>query len=120
MPEFVGEQYISRTDPAAVRRSVGAARRAAQQVTRDGASVRLVGSVFVPEDETCIHLYEADSIQSVQLAATYAGLRLERIAPALSDAGVVRADGSDDEERCATPGGGADLAHNTTETKEKP
>jgi hypothetical protein len=120
MPEFVGEQYISRTDPTAVRHSVGAARRAAKQVTRDGASVRLVGSVFVPDDETCIHLYEADSIQCVRRAAAYAGLRLERIAPAVSDAGVFRADWSDDEPGCATPGGGADLAHKPTETKEEP
>ena len=36
-------------------------------------------SIFVPEDETCFLLYQAESIDAVRLAAGRAGLRNARI-----------------------------------------
>ena len=80
MPEFVAEQYFSRTDVVGARRAGRAARDAAEQLTREGTEVELVRSIFVPQDETCIFIYEADSLDSVQLAARRAALAFERVA----------------------------------------
>jgi hypothetical protein len=60
------------------------ARRASEQLTREGTSVRFVRTVFVPEDETCFHLYEAASADAVCEAARRAGLPLERVIEAIS------------------------------------
>ena len=80
MPEFVAEHYVSRTDAEGARRARTAARRAADQLAREGTAVELVRAVFVPEDETCNYISEADSIDSVRLAAQRAALAFERIA----------------------------------------
>jgi hypothetical protein len=85
MPEFIAEQYFSRTDAAGARRAACAARRAAEQLARAGTDVELVRSVFVPEDETCIFIYEADSLDSVRLAAERGGLAFEHVAPAATE-----------------------------------
>src|SRR5690349_10742432 len=87
MPEYVAEQYFSRTDAAGARSAAVAARHAAEQLAREGTEVKLVRSVFVPEDETCIFIYEADSLDSVRVAAERGALACEHIAraPAESD-----------------------------------
>ncbi len=85
MPEFVAEQYFARTDIAGASRAARAARSAAEQLAREGTLVELVRSVFVPEDETCIHIYAADSIESVHMAADRAALEFERVAEAAGD-----------------------------------
>lgn len=85
MPEFVAEQYFARTDTAGASRASRSARSAAEQLAREGTPVELVRSVFVPEDETCIHIYEADSLESVLLAADRAALEFERVAEAAGD-----------------------------------
>ena len=85
MPEFVAEQYFSRTDVAGARRAGRAARDAAEQLTREGTGVELVRSIFVPQDETCIFIYEAESLDSVELAGQRAALAFEHIAEADSE-----------------------------------
>ena len=85
VPEFVAEQYFSRTDVAGARRAGRAARDAAEQLTREGNEIELVRSIFVPQDETCMFIYEADSLDSVQLAGQRAALAFERIAEAAGE-----------------------------------
>jgi hypothetical protein len=87
MPDFVAEQYFSRTDAAGARRAGRAARDAAEQLARDGTDVQLVRSIFVPQDETCLFIYEADSLDSVRMAAQRAELTFERIAEAAAAEG---------------------------------
>jgi hypothetical protein len=82
MPEFIAEQYFSRIDAAGAHRAASAARRAAEQLARDGTNVELVRSLFVPEDETCIFIYQADSLDSVRMAAERGALTFEHIAQA--------------------------------------
>jgi hypothetical protein len=84
MQEFVAEHYLPAAGAAAAERGVAAARRAAEQMTREGTRVQFVRSIFIPEDETCIHLYRADSIEAVRTAAMRAALPLERIAAAVT------------------------------------
>jgi hypothetical protein len=84
MQEFVAEQYLPADGAGAAARGARAARRAAEQMTREGTRVQFVRSIFIPEDETCIHLYRAVSIEAVRAAATRASLRLERVAAAVT------------------------------------
>lgn len=90
MREFIAEQYLSGCDAGAAGRGAHAARRAAEQVSRDGARVRFVRSIFIPEDETCIYIYEADSIEAVREAIARAALRFEHLAEAVSESGANR------------------------------
>ena len=84
MREFVVEQYLPAAGGAAAAQRAAAARRAAEELRREGIRVRFVRSIFIPEDETCIHLYRADSIEAVRAAVTRASLPLERIAEAVT------------------------------------
>jgi hypothetical protein len=80
MPEFLIEQYVSRADTAAVERDAVRAREAAEELSRTGTPVRYLRSIFVPEDETCFLLYEADSASAVREAALRARLPVDRVA----------------------------------------
>jgi Protein of unknown function (DUF4242) len=82
MPEFLLELYVARSDGKAVERRVARAWSAAEALTREGTPVRCVSSIFVPEDETCFVLFEADSEATVRSAAARAALPFERITPA--------------------------------------
>ena len=55
------------------------ARSAAEQLTREGTSVRWVRSVYVPEYETCLLVFEAPTAEAVDQAGRRAGLTYERI-----------------------------------------
>jgi hypothetical protein len=83
MAEFLIEVYVSRSDEATVQRDAKQARRAAEQVTREGTPVRFMRSIFVPDDETCFHVYEAASAECVREAAVRAALRFERVSEAI-------------------------------------
>jgi hypothetical protein len=55
------------------------AREASRQLTAEGRPIRFVRAVFVPEDETCIHVYEAASANDVREAARRAQLPVENL-----------------------------------------
>jgi hypothetical protein len=82
MGTFLVELYVA--DRAAVARGVELTRRAAEDLTRSGTPVRHVRSIFVPEDETCFFLYEAESAEAVDRAASESGLPFERVSHAVS------------------------------------
>jgi hypothetical protein len=83
--EYLLELYVSRSDAEAVRHDAERARRAAVELTGEGTPVHYVRSIFVPEDETCFLLYQADSIDAVRLAAGRAGLGNARIRETTSE-----------------------------------
>ena len=63
--------------------SAGArAHAAADQLTREGIAVRWVRSVFRPEDETCLLVFEAASGDAVDRAGRRAELAYVRIVEA--------------------------------------
>ncbi len=82
MAEFLVELYVARSDGGTIAERAERAHAAADAVSRAGARVRCVSSIFVPEDETCFLLYEAETLEDVQEAATRAGLVFERVARA--------------------------------------
>lgn len=81
MAEFLLELYLSRSDRGALVADRAAV--AAQRVRHDGAAVRYLRSIFVPEDETCFLVYEASSIDDVRRAARLAGLPDDHIVEAV-------------------------------------
>ena len=93
MPEFLAETYTPRGAP----RRTPPTSRAAEQANGLGGPVRFPGAIVVPEEETCFWLYQAPTADAVRAAMTAAGLRPERITPAVT----LR------PPRSARPGGGA-------------
>lgn len=83
MAEFLVEAYSSPSDRDANATAEDVA-NAADRVTRDGRSVRLVRTLLIPEDETCFFFFEAESIAAVVEAADRAGLHFERSCEARS------------------------------------
>jgi hypothetical protein len=83
--EYLVEVYLS---PAAAPGSMPRPEdvsTAADQLTREGQRVQLLQSVFVPQDETCFFLFEAQSRDVVVEAARRCDLRFERLVEAVSD-----------------------------------
>lgn len=82
MAEYLVELYVAQGDPTVAQHHVAVAERAGTDLTREGRAVRYLQSFFVPEDETCFLLYEADSVDLVTEAVGRAGLRLEHVSAA--------------------------------------
>jgi hypothetical protein len=85
MREFVGEHYLSAEAVQDAARCATAARVCSDQLRQEGMHVYHLRSIFIPEDETCIHLYRAESIETVRVAAARASLPLDRLTEAVSD-----------------------------------
>ena len=79
MPEFLAETYAPRLAPGPADAAL-----AADQASQPGGPVRLLGAILVPDEETCFWLYQAPSAGAVRAAMTAAGLRPDRINPAVS------------------------------------
>lgn len=80
MTEFLVELYIPRTTADAAGYAIDRVRRATVELTAEGTSIRFLHSIFVPTDETCLFLLEAESIDAVRNAARRAALSFEHIA----------------------------------------
>ena len=84
MPSYLVETYLARDDREAVVDRETRARSAAEELTREGTSVRFEGSTHVPEDELCFFAFEAPSREVASLAAQLAGLDALRVVEAVS------------------------------------
>jgi hypothetical protein len=83
--EFVVELYVSRTDVVGVERDTERARLPAEQLTRAGTHVRYLRSIFVPQDETCLVLFEAASADAVRATARRAALPFDRVVEVVAE-----------------------------------
>jgi hypothetical protein len=83
--QFLVELYVSRIGGvAAAEGSARRARRAVEELTREGRPVRYLRSIFVPEDEICFFLFEAGSAEDIEEAARRASLSVDRAAVAIA------------------------------------
>ena len=83
MTSYLVEIYIPASlaaDAFAAGRRAGAA---ALELSRAGAPVRYVRTTLLPEDETCFHLFVAESEDAVMETCRRAGLGSPRIVRAL-------------------------------------
>jgi hypothetical protein len=85
---FLVELYVSRADAAALGRGAERVRRAADEQTRRGTPVRYLRSIYVPEDETCLLLFDAVSAEAVADVASRAALPYERLVAAIATEAV--------------------------------
>jgi hypothetical protein len=83
--KFLVEVYVPRADTARAAPGPDAVSRVADELTRAGRQVRLLRSILVPEDETCLYLFRAQSGDVVREAATRAGLRFEHVVEVEAD-----------------------------------
>jgi hypothetical protein len=79
MPEYLVEVYVPRSGATDLREAVARARASAQQVSAEGMPVRYVRAIFVPEDETCFHVFEASTTEAVHAASERAAFPAQRI-----------------------------------------
>ena len=84
MAGYVVEVYVARARASALDDMSARARRAAEELARAGTPVVYMRSVFLPEDETCFHFFEAPSLEAIREICSQLGLTFERIAEATS------------------------------------
>ena len=88
MAHYVVETYLSRMRTGGFEACTAQMARAAEELRADGMSVRHLRSMFLAEDETCLHFVEAPSIDAVRAVSERAGIASFRIGPSvLSEAG---------------------------------
>ena len=83
MPSFLVETYVPNALALDASSAGRRAREAARELSHQGASVRYVRTTLLPGDETCFHLFDADSEETVAQACRRAGIGSPRIVPAL-------------------------------------
>jgi hypothetical protein len=79
MTQFLLELYVSRTHCSLMGAGADRLTSAAAELTAEGTPVRVVRSIFVPEDETCYVLLEAATADGVRDAARRAAMPFERV-----------------------------------------
>ena len=84
MPTFIAETFVPQTQAEEIE----AATERLSRLDRTSGSasgnptVRYVRSTFVPGDEVCFHIFEADTADDVVRVASDLGVRLDRVAEA--------------------------------------
>jgi hypothetical protein len=85
VPSYLVELYLPRSRADEAPAIVSRARAAAAELTAEGMAVRYVRTTYVPDDETCFHLFEADSASPVEEVCTRAALGRIRIVAAVDE-----------------------------------
>jgi hypothetical protein len=80
---YLVELYYPRSRADQLPEASARLRSAAAEISREGMPVRHLRGVFLPEDETWLHLFEADSLEAVGEASRRAELTYDRIVEAV-------------------------------------
>jgi hypothetical protein len=83
VPSYLVEAYMPRSHAQEAQAAGGRARRAAEDLSREGVPVRYVRTTFLPDDETCFHLFEASVPAAVEEVSRRAELGRARIVSAI-------------------------------------
>ena len=84
MPSYLIESYLPRSRFGELPAVVSRLRSATEALTAEGARVRHLRSTFLPHDELCLHLVEAESAAMVGEASRRAAIEPARVVQALS------------------------------------
>ena len=80
MATFVVETYLSRAADGEPDTTIGRVRSAADRLAAGGTSVRYLRSIFIPDEELCLLLFEAESVEIVNAVTERAGIDADRVA----------------------------------------
>lgn len=83
MPSYLVETYMPRSHAQEARAAGRRARAAAEELSREGEPIRYLRTTFLPEDETCFHLFEAASPDAIEEVSRRAELGRARVVPAV-------------------------------------
>jgi len=83
MATFLAELYFSRASAGELRDAALRARSAAESMTGEGTPIRYLRAIWLGDEETCFHVYEAGSPELVQEASRRAAIPVERVIEAL-------------------------------------
>jgi hypothetical protein len=83
MRSYLVEAYLPRSTDEERRRMVERARVVVADMRAEGADLRYVRSIFLPQDETCFHCFEAASDAEVEEVARRARFTAHRIVEAI-------------------------------------
>jgi len=92
LPSWLAETYVPRSRARDAAASALRARAAADELSRDGAEIRYVRTTFLPDDETCFHLFEAASTEAVDEAVNRAGLGRARVVEVVEEPAAGRSE----------------------------
>jgi hypothetical protein len=83
VPSYVVEAYVPARGGSEVADAARRAGDAALALTTEGRPIRFVRSTFLPTDEVCLLVFEADSAALVGEATERAAIAFERIIEAV-------------------------------------
>ena len=83
MPSYLIESYLPSSRSGELPDLVSRLRRATESLTSEGTRVRHLRSTFLPDDELCLHLLEAESLATVGEASRRAAIEPARVVQAL-------------------------------------
>ncbi len=83
MPSYLIESYLPRARVDELRDAAEHTRLAAEALAAEGRVVRYLRSTFLPVDEVCLYLLEAESAAVAGEAMERAGVSFERVIEAL-------------------------------------
>jgi hypothetical protein len=86
MPSYLVELYLPRARAEEARTAGDRARAAAAELSAGGVPVQYVRTTYQPEDETCFHVFVAESAEAVDEVCRRAALVHGRIAIAVETA----------------------------------
>ena len=90
MPSYLLEVYLPKSRAHDARATGCRARAAAEELSCEGVPIRYVRTTFLPDDETCFHLFEAASVEAVEEVSSRAELGRARIVSAVEASGPAR------------------------------
>ena len=83
MQSYLVEVYLPRRDARNADAASRSVRAAVAALAETGVTIRHVRPTFLPDDETCFHLVEAETAQAVGELCRKAGLGHARVVAAL-------------------------------------
>jgi hypothetical protein len=110
MSEFLAEMYASVAGSTSGHPAAETLSRAADRLTLEGLEVRLLRSIAVPEEETCLYLFRAPSREAVHEVGSRAGVHFDCVAEVISTATT--------EPRPANPAPDPDLDDHNVQREE--
>jgi hypothetical protein len=84
MPSYLIESYLPRTRTGELPAVVSRLRRATESLTAEGTRAHYLRTTFLPGDELCLHLLEADSAATASEASRRAAIEPARVIEAES------------------------------------